>query len=229
MEVKRLIAVFVHHLVPALRRAQAVEVHAVILVGGREVAPVGGAVVCAVVEAVGAVPGRAGKLGPLDVVVEQTARRGIHHIDFSPVGAGARHGVCRVSAVGAHVHARERHGAVVAQGVGVDKYLGILAVRLRGAVEHSLIAQAVVDIEIILAVVLAPGQARFLIVHQGCEAAAYGVAEGHGVEHRARQRVLGLDPGQRGGRGVVFERAVDVAYLDTRHRVGGAVLRGGGI
>ncbi len=147
-----MILVLIHKLVVALGSSYFVIVDTMVFVGVGELLAVDGFVVGAVVEAV-ALPCGIGELGPFDVVGQQLLGFGVHHIDFGPVRAAARNGVGGVLAVVGSAYAGQGHCTVVAELVGVEEHLGFL-VKRACAVEHRLILQSVVLVEVVPSVLL---------------------------------------------------------------------------
>ena len=100
VEALRVLLVAEHQLVGRLRRADAVVVDHVVLVDRGQLLALRRRRIAAVVEAVAA-PRDARDLDPLDLVVEQLARRQVEHAVLLPVRAAARHAVgqraCRPS------------------------------------------------------------------------------------------------------------------------------------
>ncbi len=155
------VAVFVDQCVLALGCSEAVVVHAVVFVGVGVFLSGFGAVVGRVVETV-AMPFRAGEFGPFDVVGQQFAGLGIHHIYLGPVASAAGYGVCRFASVLAERKAGHRHGAVIGEGVGVDEHFGSAADAVH-AVHDALVAGAVVRREVVAAIVFARWHSLALI------------------------------------------------------------------
>ncbi len=227
VEVEGLSLVFISYDILALRRAELVIVHFVIFVRVAEFLAGFGTSVGAVIEAV-VFPRRIGEFGPFDMVGQEFFRCGVHYVDFGPVRAGARNGICGVLAVLAHENAGESHGAVIAQSVGVEEYL-TFAVGSGGTVDDSLIVAAVVGRPVVVAVLAFPGSAAACETVERVETCVYFVAERNLREIVFGDFVLGLHPCQRGGSGVVFERTVGVGDNGTEYLVGGGVGRSLGI
>ena len=110
------------------------------------------AVVSTVVESVAA-PGGSGELGPLYMVFKQASVLHVHHENLFPVTAAAGNHVCHILAVIAEIRAFERHRAVFAESVWIQKDAG-LATEFVHLVEDALILQAVILVKIPLAVLL---------------------------------------------------------------------------
>ena len=124
VEVQRMCGILVNELVLRLRCAHAVVVNLMVFVGVGELLAFFGARVCAIVETV-ALPLGIGEFCPFDVVGEELLGLGVHHVDFGPVGAVARDGVCGVATVVALGCSCQRHGAVVGEVVGVEEQFGL--------------------------------------------------------------------------------------------------------
>ena len=154
VEAHRVGRILVEQPVFALRCAQFVVVY---LVGGVHIAvffAFRGRIVGTVIEAV-ALPRCPRELGPLDVVVEQAARDGIHHVELLPVAAAARDAVSGIFAVVGEGKSRQCHRPVGRQFVGVEEHTGVAFVsRTIHHVEHALVLQSVVLVEIPLLVLL---------------------------------------------------------------------------
>ena len=179
--------------------------------------------VAAVVEAV-AHPAGAGELDPLQDVTGLLAGLEVHHADLLPVAAGgvAHHNHVIVVIGGAGEAGG--HGAVLAQGIGVEEDL-VLAIEAVADVPDALILQAVVLADVV-AVANLPGGADFLVVEDLLVAVSDGVAEGDGVQVAARQGILGFYPSAGFFAAVVFEPTVRVGDLRTEIGVDHAVLAG---
>ena len=158
--------VLVDEPVSALRSAELVVVYLVVLVHVGVFLACLGRVVCAVIEAVAA-PCCACKLGPHDVVVERLSAFRVDDVYFRPVRTAARDGVGHVLSVVREACSRQGHGAVGRQLVGVEHH-ACLTVEAVLHVEHALVLQSVVLVEVILAVLLRRS-AYFLVVGHGSE------------------------------------------------------------
>ena len=211
-----LVVVAEDQLVLALRGAQLVVVHAVEGVLGAELAAVGRRV-AAVVEAV-TDPAGAGELDPLQYVASFLASFEVHHVDLLPIAAGrvAHDGDVLVVIGGAGEAGG--HGAILAQGVGVEED-AVLAVEAVADVPDALVLQAVVLADVV-AVANLPRRADLLVVEDLLVAVADGVAEGDGVEVAAGDGVLGLDPRAGLLAAVVLQPAVGVGDLGAEVGVG---------
>ena len=106
-------------------------------------------------------PVRTGELAPVDMVVEQTARLNVLHVDFHPVGTAARNGVGSIAAVLREANGLQGHRTVVAQLVRVEEH-ALLAAQLVHRVEHALVLQPVVAV--LIPVPLAPEGSTLLAV-----------------------------------------------------------------
>ena len=183
-----------------------------------------GSIVGAVEEAV-SLPGGPGELRPFDMVREQFAGGGVHHVELLPVASAAGNAVGRILAVVAEIHALEGHGAVFAEGVGVQEHAR-LPVRRILLIEHALVLQAVVLIKIPFAVGAAHGSAHLLIVTDLLEALQQLGAERNMSKVVRSRTVLGFDPGRSLVGTVIFQPAVRVGHLGAEIVVGSGVLAG---
>ena len=224
---QRMLAVLVDEAVGRLGLAQLVVVDLLELVLRRVDTLLRG-VVGAVIEAlrIGR-PGGAGELHPVDAVVGQLSRRGIHHTDFDPVRARRRGGIGHVAAILREGNRRQRHRTVLREGVGVEKDLPGLAGLLR-AVDDRLILQSVV-VGVVPPVAVLDGSRLLGIVPQLGEPLADGSAEGYLREVVLRHGILGRNPGGRSLRIVVLEPAVGVGNLHAEIVVHHVAALGGRI
>ncbi len=227
VEMVRMGVVFKCKYVFALGGADFVIVYLMTGIGVAEFLAGFGGVVSAVVEAV-AEPLCVGEFCPYNVVVEELLARGIHHIDFGPVAAGARYGIGCIFAVVALVYACESHGAVVAELVGVKEYLGLAVVAV-AAVKHTLVLGAVVGIEIILAIVFFRGQTLSLEAVEHLKAIVDTFSEWYLRQIVFCHLVLGLNPSEGCRRCVILQGTVRVVDRHSERFVSGAVARSGRI
>ncbi len=181
MEVQRFVRIFIGDGVLALRSAQAVVVYFVVFVRVGKLLACFRPGICAVVKSV-AMPCRSGEFGPFYMVGQQTACGGVHDVYLCPVASAARHGVSRVSSVGALEQAGKSHRAVVAEAVGIKKQFCPCAVRRVGPVYGGLVAESVVERKIIFSVILARRKSALFVIVENCETAMQRRAERYGVE-----------------------------------------------
>ena len=152
---------------------------------------------------------------------------GVHHGDLGPVAATAAYGVGCVLSVLRLECAGEGHCAVVAQGVGVEEHLAVARLEVGGAVYHGLVLKAVVLGIVIFAVIFAGGDTTLHKIVEVGQTLGDGSAIGNLREILLCHLVLGLDPSEGLGSGVVLQRAVDVTDLQSEDCVDSPVLRCG--
>ena len=98
------------------------------------------------------------------MVVQELSRSDIHHVKLRPVGTASRHAVSHVLPVVREVNALQSHRSVVAQLVRVEEHARRTA-QFVHHVEHTLVLQAVILVEIPLAVTLERCAYFFVVRH----------------------------------------------------------------
>ena len=155
-------------------------------------------------------------------------RFGVDDVYFGPVGTAARYGIGYLLAILRHGEAGQCHCAVVAQRVGVEHDSGVGAEGVH-AVEHRLVLQTVVLVEIIASVFPAPRCTPPGIVVKLFDFVAQGVAEWYFREVAVGDGVLGFHPFEGRHGCVVFERTIWIGYLNAEILIDSVVGRGFGI
>ena len=120
------------------------------------------------------------------------------------------------------IHALEGHRTVVAQLVGVEKHAGLSA-ELIHHIEHALVLQTVVLVEIPFALAL-EGSAHFLVVGHLFQAREQFGALGQAVEIGRGDGVLFLHPSGGLCAGVILQPTVGVGDFHAEIGVHGPVL-----
>ena len=172
-------------------------------------------------------PDRARELHPVDSVLREFARAGVHHADLHPVRAGSGGGIGQVAAVLREREVGKGHRAVVGKAVGIEEHLA-LGGGIARAVEHRLVLEPVV-IEIVVIIPVSAQAPLFGIVPQLGQPLADRVAVGYLPQVVLRDGVLGLDPCGRGLRIVVLQPAVGVGDLGAEVVVHHLAARGFGV
>ena len=151
----------------------------------------------------------------------------VHDDHLAPVAAALAYLIRTQAAVFGKADAAQRSGAISTKGVGVEEYFRLAVALL--AVEHALVLQAVVFVEI---GPFAAGEGRrvALVVPQLLQAGLHGGFVRNGVEVSKSHFVLGFHPLGGFFATVVFEPAVGVGHAGAEVLVHhGAVHAGFGI
>ena len=182
----------------------------------------GGSIVSAVVEPV-TLPCGSGEFGPLNVVRQQLAGGGVHNIKLLPVAAASGNGVCEVLSVVAEKHSLEGHGAVIAQGIGIEHHPG-LAVGAVHLVQHALVLQSVVLVEVPFTVLATHRRPDLLVIVHLLQALQQLATEAYAFEIMVGVPVLGLHPGGCLVGKVVLQPAVGIGHGSAEIIVNGRVF-----
>ena len=161
------------------------------------------------------------------MVLCQLSRLQVDHVDLLPVAAAAGDGVGGILAVVREVDALQGHRTVGAQFVGVEEHAGLTA-QLVHYVHHALVLQAVVLVEVPLAVTL-PWRRDLLVVGQFCQPLQQLPSEGNLLQVGVGHLVLCLHPCCCLSACVVLQPAVGIGHLRAEILVNSAVLRGLGV
>ena len=172
-------------------------------------------------------PGRAGKLDPLEVIVEIRAGGDVAHLPFLPVAAGGRQPVGEQLAVVGGLPAAKRNRPIFRQLVRVEKYGGS-AVQGRHGVQHVLVLQAVILLEEVSAPLLVV-QRVFLIVPDFGQTLLDGGALGDLFQVTEGKPVLGFDPFPRLRRVRILKPAVGIGHFGFVIKVNLIPLAGFGV
>ena len=226
IEAERIGWVLIEELVLALRCTHLVVIYLLDFVLRRSFLALLWCIVGAVIKTI-ALPVGARELRPNDMVGEELLGLHVHHVDLFPVASASGDGVGEILAVIGEGDAFEGYGSVVAQLVWVEEHASF-ASELVHLVEHSLVLQTVVLIDIPLSVLLERG-IDLLVVSHLLEAFQILVALRYLGEVSVGYGVLCLYPSRSCRTGIVFERAEWIRYFFAEVFVHRIVLRGGRI
>ena len=194
-----------------LGRADFVEINLVAFVLAAVGVVLTGFIVGAVVEAVSA-PCRLSELGPLNVVLKERAGFYVHHENLLPVTSAAGNGVGHVFAVIGEKGALQGHGAVFAQGIGIQENHRFRLRRIH-LIQDSLVLEAVIFVDIPLAVFSTGRDTHFLIIGNLLETFQELLTPRQALKVIVRHLVLGLHPCGGFFRGVILQPAIGIRNL----------------
>ena len=203
----------------ALRRADAVEIDAVVEHLGDKALALRGCRVARIEKAaVVGIPGDARELHPIELIGHNLAGIDIEELDDPPIAAAILHGIGDALAITARGPFGQRGGAVLGPEIGVDQRarLGIALAHH----QHELVLQAgVAPVEAAAAALDRQGDA--LIIVEFGEPGLQGIAAGQGGEIGIRHLVLRRHPVRHVALGadIAFQPAIGVCHAHAMEHV----------